>query len=100
MTDNAEEVTRKRMLSKDMDNNAYRDLKDVLSTYSGRAVLSAVLDECGLYAAIPTDEHKTFRALGKRDIGLWLRDKILTTGNKYVMLMETESRKREEYIKN
>lgn len=99
MTDDIDKVERKRILQRDRNNHARAEFNDIMQTYSGRAVLSAILKQCDIYASIPTDEYQTFRSLGKRDVGLWLRDKLLTTNSKSVILMENEDRKREEDLK-
>lgn len=99
MTDNVDKVARKRLLKQDRDRHSRAEFNDVLSTNSGRAVLDAILKECDIFSAIPTDPLNTFRVLGKRDVGLWLREKLLTTNRNSVILMENESRKRDEDLK-
>jgi len=95
MSDDLEEVKRRRMLRADRENHARAELEEVLNTHSGRAVLHEILMACGIDEAIPSNEYETHRALGKRELGLWLRGKILTANSKSVILMENEHRKRE-----
>lgn len=99
ITDDMEEVKRKRQLEDIKHRYGDAEFRDVLKTYSGRAVLNSVLKECSLYAPIPSDPLNTFRQLGKRDIGIWLRSKLLTIDYNSVILMESESRKREQDLK-
>ena len=95
MTDDVEEVKRKRALRDDRERHSSAEFGDVLDTYSGRAVLHEILKECDIDAHIPSHEYETHRALGRREIGLWLKDKILTVNSKSVIIMENEHRKRE-----
>jgi len=99
MTDDLAKVERKRNLQRDRDNHSLAEFKDVLKTYSGRSVFSAILKECDVDSPIPTHRLLTFRILGKRDVGLWLREKLLTLSSDSVILMENESRKRDEDLK-
>lgn len=99
MTDDIDEVASKRLLRRVVDNHSRLALNDVLNTHSGRLVLSDILKACDLFAHIPTDQYKTFRALGRRDVGLWLRNKLLTADADSVILMENESHKRDEELK-
>lgn len=102
MTDDLEKVKKKRLLQKDIENHSNAEFKDVLNTFSGRAVLSAILKECGVDDKIPTPDYETLtnsvRALGKRDVGLWLKNKILTASRSSVILMENEDRERTNYL--
>ena len=98
--DNQERIERKKILEAIADNYADAELKDVLETYSGRAVLGTIMRQCKIDDSIQTnDTHQVFRALGKRDVGLWLRNRILTMGNRYDMLIENEFRKRQADLK-
>jgi len=99
MTDDADKVKHRRLLERDRDNHARAEFNDVLGTYSGRAVLCSILRECDIFADIPTDLHNTFRALGKRSVGLWLRERLLAVNSNSVILMENEDRKREADLK-
>ena len=99
MTDDLDKVAHRRLLREDRANHSRAEFNDVLDTYSGRAVLNCILKECGLDSHIPTDQYGTFRALGKRDVGLWLRKEILTINSKSVILRENEARKRDEDVK-
>ena len=98
MSSDIDEVERRRNSQKIGKQYADAELKDVLDTYSGRAVLYEILKECNIYAPICNDQYQTYRQLGKRDIGLWLRLKILTVDTDSVIMMENESRKRAENL--
>ncbi len=98
MTTDVDEVERRRSARKIKEKYSLDELKDVLSTYSGRAVIYEILTECDIDAPIVNDKYQTFRELGKRDVGLWLRLKILTVDIDSVIIMENESRKRAENL--
>ena len=96
MSDDVDEVKRQRNLRKIQGQCGEAELRDVLDTYSGRAVLSTIIKECGIFSPIrSTESLQTFRELGKRDVGFWLRAKILTIDPDSAILMESESRKRD-----
>ncbi len=98
MSNDIDEVERRRSARKIKEKYSLDELKDVLDTYSGRAVIYEILKECNIYAPISSELHQTYRELGKRDVGLWLRLKILTVDIDSVIMMENESRKRTENL--
>lgn len=48
------------------------ELREVLDTYSGRAVIWRILGSCALYQAAPGDKDQAYRQSGRRDVGLEL----------------------------
>lgn len=54
------------------------DLKQVLSTPSGRRFITRLLDQTGLLASdMFTGNSTTFYNLGKRDVGLWVYNEMM-----------------------
>lgn len=54
------------------------DLKQLLSTPSGRRFVTRLLDQTGLLASdMFTGNSTTFYNLGKRDVGLWVYNEIM-----------------------
>ena len=55
------------------------DLKKILETPSGRRFVTRLLDQTGLLAAdMFTGNSTTFYNLGKRDIGLWMYNEMMS----------------------
>lgn len=94
--DDEREVKRQRKKNILQQQYKQKELKDVLDTYSGRAVLYDILINSGVDEQIGIDPYQAQRDLGRRDIGLWLKRKILTINSDSVIIMEKECKKREE----
>lgn len=94
--DDPEELKKKKLADKVVEKYGRLELANTLKSYDGRAVLQSVLDECKLNEDIGSHEFQTHRELGKREIALWLRARILTIDSGYVTIMENEAKKRLE----
>tara|TARA_R110000772_G_scaffold24886_1_gene65275 strand:- start:1820 stop:2140 length:321 start_codon:yes stop_codon:yes gene_type:complete len=66
------------------------DLKDLLRSRGGRAVVWRILSICGIDDGIPTD-NDVLRNLGKRDVGLQLRDWVFTSDAAAYSIMQSEA---------
>lgn len=78
------------------------ELREVLATCSGRAILWRVIALCGIYDAPPTHPQETFRHVGRQDVGRELQRIIFTSDFDAYMVMwqEAEERRLEEEEQN
>jgi len=66
------------------------DLATVLETKQGRRVVWSILEQCGIHNEFPSDHVDMLRAAGKRDLGLAVREWILTSNSDAYTLMRNE----------
>ncbi len=72
------------------------ELRVLLDTVGGRAFLWRLLGYCNLYKPSPFDTQASARFEGRRDIGIWVRDEVLTSDARAYNLMRSEAQRREE----
>jgi hypothetical protein len=88
-------------IDRNLEVQARVDLKDVLKTRAGRNVIWQVLAMCGIDDPIETD-NDILRNLGKRDIGLQVRNWVFTSDDGAFSIMQSEAfeiqQRREEQI--
>lgn len=65
--------------------------RDSLKKPYVRALLQEIIIACGYYDQTPFEDRAANRAAGKRDIALWLRDKIGKVDFEMLHRMETEA---------
>lgn len=68
------------------------DLKSVLETDAGRRVFRRILNHTGVNSASFTPNQSDVTAFreGRRDVGLWLNDLLLSLPDLYIQLMTEE----------
>ena len=94
-TADPEMVERVRQFEKMWDQQDVDDLQKVLSTRGGRGAIWRILELCGIYDGIPTDQD-ILRNLGKRDVGLQLQQWVFTSDDMAYTLMQNEAFSRSE----
>ncbi len=72
------------------------ELRVLLDTVGGRAFIWRLLGYCNLYKPSPFDAQASARFEGRRDIGIWVRDELLTSDARAYNLMRSEAKRREE----
>ncbi len=72
------------------------ELRVLLGTVGGRAFIWRLLGYCNLYKPSPFDAQASSRFEGRRDIGIWVRDELLTSDAGAYNLMRSEAQRREE----
>ena len=72
------------------------ELRVLLGTAGGRAFVWRLLGYCNLYKPSPFDAQASARFEGRRDIGIWVRDEVLTSDARAYNLMRSEAQRREE----
>jgi hypothetical protein len=72
------------------------EVKQVLSTVSGRATIWRILDWCGVYRTSFTGNSETFFNEGKRNIGLKLIEEIFASDKNAFYLMSREATDKQE----
>ncbi len=75
---------------------ANNQLKWVLSTEAGRAVIWRIMDRCFVAGQIVTDPLLTFRQLGRRDEGIELLGECFTADPNSYIVMRQEAVEREQ----
>ena len=65
-------------------------LKTVLNTYGGRAVIYRLLDECKLLSIAPY-AGSIERFEGRRDVGIWAMNEIFTSNPNAYNIMRREA---------
>jgi hypothetical protein len=75
------------------------ELKLVLSTPQGRAVIWRFLGQAGIYEEAFTGNSSTFYKCGKQAIGLWLLGEITEADAKGYIKMQQEALNRDEEAK-
>lgn len=92
-----EEVVKvKRTTSKSKRDKELDDLRQILSTYAGRAFIWRMLAQCGVYKTSFTGNSTTFFNEGKRHIGLWLLDEVFSADKFIFTKMQNEAEDRGE----
>lgn len=66
-------------------------LRNILSTYDGRAFLWRLLEECGIYTSSFTGNSTTFFNEGKRHVGLWTLNEIMDVNPNLYQQMRVEA---------
>ena len=66
-------------------------LRNILSTYDGRAFLWRLLEECGIYTSSFTGNSTTFFNEGKRHVGLWTLNEIMDVNPNSYQQMRVEA---------
>ena len=72
------------------------ELRVLLSSPGARAFIWRLLKWCNLYKPSPFDAQASARFEGRRDIGIWVRDEVLTSDARAYNLMRSEAQRREE----
>ena len=79
--------------------NELEELKLVLSSPQGRAVLWRFLGKAGIYEEAFTGNSSTFYKCGKQALGLWLLSEITEADTKGYIQMQQEALNRDEEAK-
>ena len=67
------------------------DLENVLSTDSGRRVLTRLLDQCGIdESGVSRNELKMAQLTGKREVGLWLQRELIQASQEHYLILIKE----------
>ena len=66
-------------------------LKMLLDSVHGRAVIWRILSQCGVYRTSFTGDSETFFKEGKRAVGLWLLDELFEADPAAFSLMQKEA---------
>ncbi len=72
------------------------EMRVLLSNPGARAFIWRLLNYCNLYQPSPFDAQASSRFEGRRDIGIWVRDEVLTSNAQAYNLMRSEAQRREE----
>ena len=75
---------------KNWDQQLINDLASMMRTASGRRVVWSILEQCGIHTPFPSDQVEMLKASGRRELGLDLREWILTSDNDGYTLMRNE----------
>ena len=78
-------------------NRIHNDFKEILSTISGRRFIWELLSETAVFQTSFTGDNQTFFKEGKRDIGLFILNRIFSVAPDSLTTMRTEY---ELYLKN
>ena len=89
-----EQVERRKLLNELAREREVAELKEVLSTFGGRAVVWRILATCKIYEAPPTHPQDTFRHIGRQDVGRELQKELFTCDFGAYMLMWKEAEER------
>ena len=73
-----------------------KELREVLSSYGGRATIWRFLSYCGVNQVAPIEIEELSRFEGRRDVGLYLRNECFTSDRKAYNLMHMEAQERDE----
>ena len=91
-----DEVSRDTQLARNAAQDDQDYLTTVFSTYAGRAVIWRMLGVTGLYAdGFSLSHPEASRMAGRRQIGLWLNEEVLTISQALYNLMRDEAIARE-----
>lgn len=71
------------------------ELKQILDTYGGRALIWRVLSRCGIYRSPVTHPQETFRQMGHQDIGRWLLEEVFTSDKNAYTVIRQEGEERD-----
>lgn len=98
-TDDPAKLAKQEAIAKLYRDQDREDMRAMLSTRGGRAVLWAILSKCGVYRQSFMGEFpmETAFECGKREIGLWLlTENILTVNEQAYILMRQEAQARQQ----
>lgn len=90
------QVTTRKVSSKKKREVELIELKEMLSTYAGRAFMWRLLSQCGVYRTSFTGNSTTFFNEGKRQIGLWALDEVMEADKQAFYAMQSEAVERGE----
>lgn len=76
------------------------ELREILTTYGGRAYIWRVLEKCGIYRTSFTGNSTTFFNEGKRSIGLEIIEELFNAHVSAYNAMQSEAVVRKEEMKN
>lgn len=90
--DQVEEREKKIKLAQERE---IEDLREVLATRVGRALVWRLLERCHIYHSAPLDLQEITRFEGGRDVGLWLWNECFTSNPNAYSIMQQEATDRE-----
>lgn len=88
------QVKRRKLSAKLSREREIAEMKEILVTLGGRAVMWRILAICKIYDAPPTHPQDTFRHIGRQDVGRELQKELFTCDFGAYMLMWQEAEER------
>ena len=71
------------------------ELKEILSTYSGRAFIWRLVQQCGMHQEISIHPQAAFVGIGRQHIGRWVQNEVFTSDLDAYTLMYREAKERD-----
>lgn len=90
------QVKERKTAAKRQQEQETEELRQVLETRPGRAVIWRILSECGIYHEAPVQPDLAARFNGRRGIGIKILKDIFEANEEVYIMMMRES---EEYMK-